>query len=93
MQALGQRGSSGGAARARVRSALVVGEIALYTAAPRSADVVAETPAVVLKLSREDIDAIATTDPALTSAMHRWFASILAERLTDTTRALEALGG
>jgi len=70
-----------------------VGEIAHYTGAPRSADVVAETPASVLKLSHEAIDAIGTEDPALASAMHRWFASILAERLTDTTRALEALGG
>ena len=82
--------------RIRVRSihaGVIVGEIALYTGAPRSADVVAETPAAVLKLSRQAIDAIATTDPALASAMHRWFASILAERLTDTNRALEALGG
>jgi sulfate permease, SulP family len=82
--------------RIRIRSihaGVIVGEIALYTGAARSADVVAETPAVVLKLSREAIDAIGTGDPELAWAMHRWFASILAERLTDTTRALEALGG
>ena len=32
---------------------VVVGEMALYTAAPRTADVIAETPSVVLRISRD----------------------------------------
>ena len=34
-----------------VRPGVVVGEIAMYTGVPRTADVVAETPSVVLRLS------------------------------------------
>ncbi len=39
-----------------VRPGVMVGEIALYTAAPRTADVVTETPAVVLRISRASIE-------------------------------------
>ena len=43
----------------RLRTVLpgvVVGEIAMYTGVPRTADVVAETPSVVLRLSRASIE-------------------------------------
>ena len=45
--------------RVRLRTVLpgvVVGEIAMYTGVPRTADVVAETPSVVLRLSRASIE-------------------------------------
>ena len=41
-----------------VRPGVVVGEIAMYTGATRTADVVAETPSVVLRLSRASIERI-----------------------------------
>ncbi|HEX6332384.1 MAG TPA: SulP family inorganic anion transporter [Actinomycetota bacterium] len=82
--------------RMRLRSVLpgvVVGEVALYTGAARTADVVAETPSVVLRLSRASMNQIASQDPALAAALHRWLATTLAERLGDTLRAVDALLG
>jgi SulP family sulfate permease len=80
--------------RMRLRTVLpgvVVGEIALYTGASRTADVVAETPSVVLRLSRASIERIERSEPELAAALHRWLATTLSERLTDTQRAAMAL--
>ena len=74
-----------------VRPGVVVGEIAMYTGVPRTADVVAETPSVVLRLSRASIERMETAEPALAAALHRWLATTLSERLTDTQRAVGAL--
>jgi SulP family sulfate permease len=74
-----------------VRPGVVVGEIALYTGVPRTADVVAETPSVVLRLSRASIERLEVEEPELAVALHRWLAKTLAERLTDTMRAFDAL--
>ena len=74
-----------------VRSGVVVGEIALYTGAPRTADVVAETPSVVLRLSRASIERIEAEEPETAAALHRWLARMLAHRLTDSQRAFSAL--
>ena len=70
---------------------VVVGEIALYTGAPRTADVVAEGPSVVLRFSREAIARMEAEEPEVAAALHRWLASILAERLNDTMRAVDTL--
>ncbi|HYX79334.1 MAG TPA: SulP family inorganic anion transporter [Actinomycetota bacterium] len=74
-----------------LRPGVVVGEMALYTGVGRSADVVAETPCVVLLLSRDTISRIEAEEPELASALHRWLATTLAERLGDTLRAFDAL--
>ena len=80
--------------RVRLRTLLpgaVVGEIAMYTGDPRAADVVAETPSVVLRLRRASIERMEATEPELAAALHRWLARTLSERLTDTHRAAGAL--
>jgi SulP family sulfate permease len=80
--------------RVRLRTVLpgvVVGEIALYTGTPRTADVVAETPSEVLRLGRTSIDRMEVADPELAAAVHRWLATTLSERLIDTQRAVGAL--
>ena len=80
--------------RVRVRSlrpGVVVGEVAYYTGAVRTADVVAEAPSVVLRCTREQIAALETTDPATAAALHRWLAGTLAGRLQDTMRTFDAL--
>ena len=41
-----------------VNAGVVVGEVAMYTGVPRTADVVAETPSVVLRLSGASIERI-----------------------------------
>jgi sulfate permease, SulP family len=74
-----------------VRSGVVVGEIALYTGVPRTADVVAEMPSVVLRLSRASIERLEAEEPESAAAMHRWLATMLATRLTDAQRAFTAL--
>jgi SulP family sulfate permease len=80
--------------RMRVRTVLpgvVVGEIAMYTGAPRTADVVAEVPSVVLRLRRASIERMEAEAPELAAALHRWLARTLAERLDDTLKAFDAL--
>jgi SulP family sulfate permease len=80
--------------RMRVRSinpGVVVGEVAMYSGDPRTADVVAEGPTVVLRLDRASIDRLEAQDPELATALHRWLAGVLSERLSDTMREFDAL--
>jgi SulP family sulfate permease len=74
-----------------LRPGVVVGEITLYTGIPRTADVVAEIPSVVLRISRGSIERLEAEEPELAAALHRWLAATLAERLTDTMRTLDVL--
>jgi SulP family sulfate permease len=74
-----------------LRPGVVVGEIALYTSVPRTADVVAEAPSVVLRIGRGSIERLETEEPELAAALHRWLATMLAERLTDTMRTFDLL--
>jgi hypothetical protein len=53
--------------------------------------VVAETPSVVLRLSGRSIAQLEADQPELAAALHRWLATTLSERLTDTMRAFDAL--
>ena len=80
--------------RVRLRTVLpgvVVGEIAMYADVPRTADVVAETPSIVLRLSRASIEEMERADPELAAALHRWLAATLSVRLNDTLHAFDAL--
>jgi SulP family sulfate permease len=70
---------------------VTVGEIALYTGASRTADVIAETPSAVLRLARSAIERLEADEPELAVALHRWLATTLAQRLTDGMRALDTL--
>jgi SulP family sulfate permease len=74
-----------------LRPGVVVGEIAFYARVARTADVVAEVPSVVLRLSREAIDRLEADEPELAATLHGWLATTLAERLSDTRGALDAL--
>jgi SulP family sulfate permease len=74
-----------------VSSGVVVGEVALYLGIPRTADVVAETASVVLRLSRASIEEMEVAEPELAAALHRWLAETLAERVSDASRAFDAL--
>jgi sulfate permease, SulP family len=74
-----------------LRPGVVVGEIALYTGGARTADVVAEVPSVVLRIGRESIERLEAEEPELAATLHRWLATTLAERLTDTMRTFDVL--
>jgi SulP family sulfate permease len=73
-----------------IRPGVVVGEIAMYSGVPRTADVVAETPCVVLRLGGDALDRMEAEDPALAARVHRWLARTLSDRLSDTVRAFDA---
>ncbi len=80
--------------RMRLRTVLpgvVVGEVALYTGTNRTADVVAETPSEVLRLSGASIGRLEADRPELAAALHRWLATTVSERLTVSLRAFDAL--
>jgi SulP family sulfate permease len=74
-----------------LRPGVVVGEIAHYTGVPRTADVVAETPVAVLRLSSDAIERIEAAEPELAAQLHRWLAWTLADRLGDTMRTFDAM--
>ncbi|MGH2681256.1 MAG: hypothetical protein ACRDG8_12390 [Actinomycetota bacterium] len=46
---------------------------------------------MVLRLIRSSIERMEAEEPKLAWALHRWFATTLAERLTDRMRALDSL--
>jgi SulP family sulfate permease len=74
-----------------MRPGVVVGEVAYYTGERRTADVMAETPSVVLRLTRDVIERVEAEDPELAAEMHRWLASAVANRFTGSLKALDAL--
>ncbi len=74
-----------------VRPGVVVGEVALYSGVPRTADVIVEVPSVVLELTRASIERLEAEEPETAAALHRWLATTLSVRLTDAQRAYSAL--
>jgi SulP family sulfate permease len=74
-----------------LRPGVAVGEITLYTGVRRTADVVAETPVVVRRIGRDTIERLEAEEPETAAILHRWLATTLAERLTDTMRTFEVL--
>ena len=74
-----------------LRPGVVVGEITLYTGVARTADVVAETHSVVLRIGREAIARLEVEAPETAVMLHRWLATMLAERLTDSMRTIDVL--
>ncbi|MGH2696627.1 MAG: SulP family inorganic anion transporter [Actinomycetota bacterium] len=69
----------------------VVGEVTLYLGTPRTASVVAEVPSRLHRLSADALARMERGDPTVAAAVHRMFARLLAERLTDTLNEVEAL--
>jgi sulfate permease, SulP family len=69
----------------------VVGEVTLYLRTPRTASVVAEVPSRLHRLSADALARMERGDPTVAAAVHRMFARLLAERLTDTLNEVEAL--
>jgi SulP family sulfate permease len=74
-----------------VSPGVIVGEVAMYLGGPRTADVVAETPCVVLRLSGASLERIETEDPELAAALHRRLAEYLAERVSDSLRMFDVI--
>ena len=65
---------------------IVVGEMSLYTGLPRSADVIANGNAVVYQLSSHRFELLQQQHPDVAIKLHKYFAKIMAQRLTDESR-------
>jgi SulP family sulfate permease len=74
-----------------IRPGTMVGEVTHYTESPRTASVVAEVDSVVRRLDPSAFDRMESEDAELAADVHEWFARLLAQRLTDTLGAVDAL--
>jgi SulP family sulfate permease len=72
-------------------SGTVVGEVAMYLGGPRTASVVADGVSRIHRLSPEALARMEREEPELAAALHRMFARLLAQRLSDALRSMEAL--
>ena len=83
-----------GQAPTRVRTATagsVLGEIGAFLQTVRTASIVAERDSVIYRLSTDDMMVMQRENPALAAAFNAYMARVLAERLADTTAALQAV--
>lgn len=90
---LGDTTAAGGR-RLRLRTftvGTVVGEMGLYTGAPRAADVVADVPTRALKLSGAQVAVLEERRPELANKLHRFVVRSLAQRLAGANAQLNAL--
>jgi SulP family sulfate permease len=69
----------------------IVGEVTMYLGTLRTASVVTEQTSRLYRLTREALEAMERDDPELAGALHRGLARLLAQRLTDSLRTMEAL--
>jgi sulfate permease, SulP family len=69
----------------------VVGEVTLYLGTVRTASVVTDVPSKVHRLTARRLREMEREDPELAAAVHRLFARLLAERLSDALRTMDAL--
>jgi SulP family sulfate permease len=70
----------------------VVGEMGLYMGILRSATVRVERPAVLYKLSRENLADLEKEDPELANTLHRFFIKHLAYRLMRANEEMALIG-
>ena len=82
----------GGTVRVKTMGAgTIVGEVAFYLGAPRSASVVAVEPTTAYRLSAESLRAMQRDAPALATLFHQHMARILSTKLVETNRLVSAL--
>lgn len=69
----------------------IVGEMALYTRQPRSADIVATERCIVLKLTAERLAELERTHPLVAIEFHSFLVTLLSSRLASSTEEVRAL--
>lgn len=74
-----------------ILSGAVVGEVGTYAGGTRTGTVVTAEPSALYRLCLDSIARLEAEDPALAAALHRWIASLLADRLTENNTMLRAL--
>jgi SulP family sulfate permease len=74
-----------------IRGGATVGEMGLYLGAARTADVIVSLPGEVYRLSAQALTVMREKDPEVAAHLHEWIARLLAERVTNNNRTIEAL--
>ena len=69
----------------------ILGEIGWYLNASRSASVIADSDSVVLSLTRGSLERMEREAPGLAMVFHAHVATLLAERLFETDKTLQAM--
>ncbi len=69
----------------------VVGELGVYLGRRRLASVIADSPTTAYRLTRAALSEMREKEPELTATFHEFMVRLLSERLTTTTRTLEAV--
>lgn len=89
--------SQGDGASVRLQTArgsgVVLGEVGFFTGRPRTADVVADMPSVVMRLSRDELDRLERDEPQLALAVYRLAGLLLAGRVAHLVKVVDALEG
>lgn len=67
------------------------GEMSLYTREPATASAIADQPTSLYQLSVEDLNRLEETAPQVASALHRFVARYISERLAKMTNTVQAL--
>ncbi len=67
------------------------GEMSLYTREPASASAIADQPTSLYQLSAEDLERLEETAPQVASALHRFVATYMSDRLAKMTNTVQAL--
>ena len=63
----------------------------MYLGNTRTASVVADRGSIVYRLTKDVLKKMEKEDPEVAALLHQWIASLLAERLADNNRTIEAL--
>lgn len=74
-----------------IRGGATVGEIGLYLRNVRTASVIASRNSTVYRLSGQSLKEMQEKDPEIAALFHEWIVRLLAERLVDNNRTIEAL--
>jgi SulP family sulfate permease len=83
--------NTGQQVRLRKMTGTIVGEMSQYTGHSATASVIVDLPGVIFFLSNEKLEEMESRDPELASALHKFIARLLSERLTDSNHVVEAL--
>lgn len=74
-----------------IRGGATVGEMGLYLRNVRTASVFASRNSVVHRLSAQSLKEMQEKDPEIAALFHEWIVRLLAERIIDNNRIIEAL--
>ena len=75
----------------RTGSGTVIGELGFYLGTPRSATVITDRPGRAYHLTQRSLQRMESEHPELASALHRFIAELLADRLLGATRTIDAV--